>query len=453
MGDWNGRVGAGKVSRLGGVRRECDPGAIPLAPVTDFRDLENARWRGPHIINRGGQSKLTSGGALSGGCVTGLFGGEYHDDEQGYLGWDRSSVIWNSVLYLGSQAIGVSPGIGVPGPYSWNIRRISPFASYPKLFMSTAFFGADNGLARPLRHWYDPEASPPTQVFNGTVLDVATLEDTGQDGDYIAALQGFNGSLYAAVFSSIPAPSVQGVYRISGATFVAEDVPLTPVHYSCEFLVELNAELYSMWRSDGVTTPVPPSTSPGYPIIRKRSGGGSWSTVATFPNSATVTHTVTGVAVYDSLIYLLVTRTDWTAGVQTGARVQLWTFDGASLTLVRTVVTEVATPPTVGTAGLLVFNGLLYYAWRDVGGTAMKLGTLDSVGPVYTDTHKDFTGIADQSDSLETHPRLAEINGSLAVIHGNAVTNVVVSPGTNTAGAWVATATAERAFPLVLDTL
>lgn len=428
----------GKIPRLRGARRECDPGALP---IDRFRDVINGRFVGNELVSRGGQSKRTAS-ALA-GCITGIFAAEYQDATPvGGNNW--SSAVFNNELYLGSFRGGT---FGAP-PYSWSVRKVTNFSANPKMFMHV-----QGGVL----HFYDPLLNPTMQRYEGKVLEVARLtgghnlsdysSTGGSQSDLFSCMLGFGGSLFVGQRGRT-AP-LNGVYRLDGLVLVPDDVPPSePGNASVQFLAELAGSLYAAWGGDGVGAN-PPGLAPGHPIIRKRTGAGSWSTLATFPNSTTVTHSIQDVAVYSGLIRLLVARTDYTGSTRTGGSIQLWTFDGVTLALARTVVTEVATPPTVAAGALRVFNGLLYYGWGPAGATALRLGTFDGV--TYTDTHKDFTGIANQ-DVMKGHPLLREFNGNLCAID-DSFGYLVLSPGVNTAGAWTAIATVESAQTLVLDQL
>ncbi len=61
-----------QISTLGGVRRDCQPGAIP---PNQFRDAINVRFSGGGISERGGQSKLNVNQVLE-GCITGIIPGD-----------------------------------------------------------------------------------------------------------------------------------------------------------------------------------------------------------------------------------------------------------------------------------------------------------------------------------------------------------------------------------------
>lgn len=432
------RVG-GKIPRQRGARRECDPGAIP---PDRFRDVINGRFVGLELASRGGQSKLTA--SPLGGCITGIFSAEYQDaTPAGGNNW--SSAVFNNELYLGSQRGGT---FGAP-PYSWSVRKVTNFSANPKMFMHVQGTG--------VLHFYDPLLNPTMQLYTGEVLEAARLtggpnlsdysSSGGSQNDLISCMLGFSGNLFVGQ-KGLTAP-LNGVYRLDGLVLVPDDVPPSePGNSTVQFLAALAGSLYAAWASNGVGAN-PPGFAPGHPIIRKRTGADSWSTLATFPNSTTVSHSIQDVAVYSGLIWLLVRRTDYTGSTATGGSIQLWTFDGVTLALARTVVTEVATPPTVAAAALWVFNGLLYYGWGPAGATALRLGTFD--GSVYTDTHKNFTGIANQN-VMKSHPLLREFNGSLCAID-DSQGHLVLSPGVNTAGAWTAIATVNSAQPLVLDQL
>jgi hypothetical protein len=67
----NWRLGH-KVRTFGGVRQDCDPGALP--PWL-FRNLINVRFSGGGLTERGGQSKVNGDSQLE-GCVTGIIPGD-----------------------------------------------------------------------------------------------------------------------------------------------------------------------------------------------------------------------------------------------------------------------------------------------------------------------------------------------------------------------------------------
>lgn len=71
MAKENWRLGH-KVRTFGGVRQDCDPGALP--PWL-FRNLINVRFSGGGITERGGQSKINGDDQLE-GCVTGIIPGD-----------------------------------------------------------------------------------------------------------------------------------------------------------------------------------------------------------------------------------------------------------------------------------------------------------------------------------------------------------------------------------------
>lgn len=78
MGKLVHRVGTEAVPKFGGVRRECDPGAIPPHM---FRDLINVRLKdapGAPVVSRGGQTPYASGIE---GCVRGIFAPEYQFED------------------------------------------------------------------------------------------------------------------------------------------------------------------------------------------------------------------------------------------------------------------------------------------------------------------------------------------------------------------------------------
>lgn len=71
MGEENWRLGH-KVRTFGGVRQDCDPGALP---PWMFRNAVNVRFSGGGIGERGGQSKLNPDDQLE-GCGTGIIPGD-----------------------------------------------------------------------------------------------------------------------------------------------------------------------------------------------------------------------------------------------------------------------------------------------------------------------------------------------------------------------------------------
>jgi len=78
VGKFIHRVGTESVPKFGGVRRECDPGAIP---PNMFRDLINGRLSdapGGPVKSRGGQVPYGSGMV---GCVRGIFAPEYQFED------------------------------------------------------------------------------------------------------------------------------------------------------------------------------------------------------------------------------------------------------------------------------------------------------------------------------------------------------------------------------------
>jgi hypothetical protein len=96
-----------------------------------------------------------------------------------------------------------------------------------------------------------------------------------------------------------------------------------------------------------------------------------------------------------------------------------------------------------------VFNGFLYYGWRNTSNGHIVIGRYD--GTTWTDTHKDLTAQASDSGSVPSRisNRIDDLIAHRGVLYGIVFTSAGVSPvtdegeylvysdGTNTSGTWI----------------
>lgn len=432
MGKFVHRVGGSEIPRFGGMRKECDPGALPPEM---FREAINVRYKGKGgpMLSRPGQAKL-NGIPLTGG-IMGIFSGEYQlGGEQVDL--DPNYHCADSEIGLGGLADITKPSLYIVGGNS-DVPGLHYF----------------NELQFPLvRHQaYDPAAAYDSVmaafgdgtlwtcgIIGGTVHLKTSVRGSLPTVMALIPLIGSNvfGSIEkheGLIYFSVGAPSVDGdtrVYQIpfTGGPVVVDD---TPGRKGVPFLKSMGTGqgLYSIHGAYDVFI-----GAGGGKIRRKATSGSGWVELVM---SLSTFQCVGPPAVYKNAL--------WTLGFKNVAGSQ------RTAVVLKIQGTTVTTARDIGGADgsfymfPTVFNNYLYYLYHPAGTSNFFVGRFD--GTTWDDTHKDLggqfgTGII--SGFLTFSPAyawLGVLEGELvAILRGNAGScpySLLTSPGTNTGGAWV----------------
>jgi len=418
MGKFTHRVGGEDIPRFGGVRQECDPGAIP---PNMFRNAVNVRYQGGRLVSRGGQSKFNAS-ALS-GRVQGIFSSEFEFSTDTPVGAWCSDIGVGGGTEIGSQKLyllgGDSKHIGY---YYFSedqqpVLRRQPYSITWKTDRALASFG--DGVM-----WVGgaDETKNYLQRFSrgGAPVTVASVNRVGGDAT-ICDIERYQGVIYFSVGSTTP--SSCKVYRYAGGVIVEDDSPFTiATEHQTPHLRALGADLY-MVRGGSFTA----ATAK----IRRKSAG-VWSTLT--PSISNFTSHGQPV-VYGDALYALGRAGE--AGSPAAIKIV-----GATVTTAHTLAgnSDRFLLPTV-------FNGYLYYLYEDWDpGTLALLGLYVGRfdGTTWDDTHKNLLS---QFPLIQGAPYVAFLgafDGKLRAVltdwtwgpYAECPYTVFSSPGLNTAGTW-----------------
>ncbi len=461
MGKLIHRVGTEAVPKFGGVRRECDPGAIPPHMLRDGINIRLKDAPGAPIVSRGGQTPY---GTPMVGCVRGIFAPEYQFDDLQPCGlctevWESGlGVIEGEQLYeVGLDNLGpdrtstFTPG----GVYNYfsdgqtpkmrlyrNTDLYDP--TNPNVNFNMVTFSDDGVLAYMAGVDWSPAGVALRIVLRSFNRGAVPVEVASIVAPFADAFPCSIAVLGSEVFLTVAKNAGTGslIYRVSGSTFVVDDSPATGI----PLLRKMGSDLYAVYSFDASAA----TTFAGK--IRRRVAG-VWSdlvlpgTVGKFSASA---HPM----VLSGALYC--------PGFGDGA-----VFDPAVLVLkvVGTVVTiadEVATTTSHGHFFQAVFDGKIYYVFLDESDIVF-IGQFD--GATWTNEFKNLGFNA----SVQAPIGLMASGGSLRLlIPDTAPTEckkiLYSSPGLTVSGVWVKEAThhktydgspagASKIIPALLDTL
>lgn len=416
MGKFIHRVGGQDIPRFGGVRQECDPGAIP---PNMFRNAVNVRYQGGRLVSRGGQSKFNTG-ALS-GRVQGIFSSEFEFSTDVPVGAWCSDIGVGGATEIGSEKLyllgGDSKYIGfyyfsedqqpVLRRQPYDIIRTADvaLASFGDGFMWIGGFDETKNYLKS----FSRGGAPTTLASVDRVSGTATFCD----------IERLGGTIFFSVGSGTY--SACRVYRYSGGAIVEDDTPFAlNSERGTPHLRALGSELYMVRGGKATATTTK---------IRRRYAG-AWSTLT--PSIANFTSLGQPV-VYEDAIY---------AFGQEGE-----TGSPAVIKIVGTTVTTVHTLPA-GTSDLFclptVFNGYLYYLYEDWNPGTLTLdglyvGRFD--GTTWDDTHKNLFAQFPLVQGIAFNSFLGVFDGKLRAVlsdalYGDCPFTVFSSPGFNTAAPW-----------------
>ena len=441
MGKLVHRVGTQEVPKFGGVRRECDPGAIPPHM---FRDAINVRLKdapGAPVVSRGGQSTY---GTPMVGCVRGIFSPEYQFDDLQPCG--VCSEVWES-------GVGVIEGEQL---YEVGLANLGPDKA-GTFTPGVVYNYFSDGQTPKMRTYRNPDLYNPLNPninFNMVAFsdDGVTAYMAGVDWDISGnavriVLRSFSRGALPVEVAAIAAPSVDAfpvsiavlagdifltvakasgtgsiIYKVSGTTFVVDDSPATGI----PLLRKMGTDLYAVYSF----LPTAATTFAGK--IRRRLAG-TWSDL-TLPGTLTKFSATAHPTVLSGALYC--------PGFGAGA-----TFNPAvlSIKVVGTTVTisdEVATTTSHGRFLQAVFDGFLYYCFLDES-DVLYIGKYN--GTTWTNTFKTMTGVDKNvigffasGGSLRLLTLDATPAGCRKVIYS--------SPGVTVSGTWVKEATHHKTF-------
>ena len=435
MGKFIHRVGGAEIPRFGGVRRECDPGAIP---PNMFRNAVNVRYQGGRLVSRGGQSKFNTG-ALS-GRVQGIFSSEFE-------------------FSTGAPADGTCSEVGVGGGTDIGSEKLYLVGGDTK-YIGLYYFGEDQTpLLR--RQVYDPARIADTEmasfgdgriwvggydaanvylrVFSRSglptvVASVAQILNTSMFG----SIESYEASLYFSVAALADANT--RVYRYTGSAIVQDDAPGWSHR---PYLRALPPDLYAI-RGGFV--------SGGLAKIRRKSAG-VWADLA----SSLANFAANGQPViYNGALWAL-GKNGVSPSFSGPAAIKI--VVGGTVTTERDLASSAARNHYYALPA--VFNGYLYYLYQQndpstAAPVSLHLGRFD--GTTWSDTHKDLGTQFPQLVNDGNVPMLGFLggfDGKLRVVirdstYSTCNFNVFSSPDLDTAGTWTSHATHHRK---VADTL
>jgi len=435
------RVGTEAVPKFGGVRRECDPGAIP---PYQFRDAINVRLKdapGAPVVSRGGQSAY---GSPMVGCVRGIFAPEYQFDDLQPCG--VCSEVWESGLGVieGEQLYEV--GLANLGPDK--AASFTPGAVYN-------YFS--DGQSPKMRTYRNPDLYDPTNPnvnFNMVTFsdDGVTAYMAGVDwnvaGEAVRiVLRSFTRGALPVEVAAITAPSTDAfpcsiavlgsdvfvtvakndgtgslIYKVSGSTFVVDDSPASGI----PLLRKMGSDLYAVYSLDASTT----TTFAGK--IRRRVAG-TWSDL-TLPGTVTLFSATAHPTVYSGALYC---PGAGAAAVFSPARLMLKVVG-------TTVTIELEESPTTTHLSTFqaVFDGNLYYVFLDES-DVLSIGKFD--GAAWDNFFKVLSGVDINVIGF------AAFGGSLRLLTLDATPAECLkvlysSPGTAVSGTWVKEETHHKTF-------
>jgi hypothetical protein len=414
------RVGGEDIPKFGGVRRECDAGAVP---PNMFRDLVNARLRdapGAPVVSRGGQSKY---GGQAPGCVRGIFSPEYDFSTLQPCGgcpevWesDASEVTLPSMYLSDDTAISqnTSPSLSYFNPnQDPKLRSIIPC---PWDSATVAIYSADGitGYVLARTNGISPAIDAVLYSFKRGLdpIEVARLVGGGNAIAFAVggALMFLGTDLYVALDAPTPANDVL-VYKLVGSTLVLDDtVGIGAPWNSGGGLVVLGSDLYFGASSIAGTT-----------NIRRRSAG-VWSDVSPPASHSILFHS--RLIPYSGAFYFTGMRF-FPSGTQ-----YIYKVVGTTHTFERTA----AGSDVYG--AMAAFNGFLWYVFFSSG--VMYLGRFD--GAVWNDTYHNLSADYPLNDFDAGVLDMIVFDGSLRLLvrsdttditHGQCRFNILSSQGTD----------------------
>ena len=415
MGKFTHRVGGEDIPRFGGVRQECDPGAIP---PNMFRNAVNVRYKGGRLVSRGGQSKFNAS-ALS-GRVQGIFSSEFEFSTNVPVGGCPDIGVGGGTE-IGSQKLyllgGDSKYIGYYyfSEDQYPLLRRQPYDITRKVDTALASFGDGvmwvGGFDENLNYLqrFARGGAPTTMATVARVAGTATFCD----------IERYQGVIYFSVGSNTYSDC--RVYRYAGGVIVEDDSPFAAVsERGTPHLRALGADLYMIRGGKFTATTTK---------IRRKSAG-VWATLT--PSIANFT-CFGQPAVYGDALYAF--GEEGEAGAATALKIV-----GATVTTARALANPSDTfrLPTV-------FNGYLYYLYEDWNPGTLTLdglyvGRFD--GTTWDDTHKNLFAQFPLLQRPGFWSYLGVFDGKLRAvllygdIYGGCPYTVFSSPGLNVAGTW-----------------
>jgi hypothetical protein len=442
MGKFVHRVGSADLPRFGGVRRECDPGAIPAHM---FRDGINLRYERNMLVPRGGQKKLNAS-ALSGG-IMGIFCGEFQ-----FVSAD-DPVAFDTLCGEAGTGLGGASDIGIPELYLLTGNSNEP----------GFYYFSEEQFPRVRRQPYDTAADLDTVAacFDDGVVWVLGLDGAGSNflvkvftqggtpmqitsasriGNCLpASVERFKGFTYFGVGSqSVDADS--RIYRYAGLGVLTEVD--TPGRMGAPYLRTLGDFLYSVHGGYDVFI------GAGGGKMRRMTAAGVWSDLTM---SDTTFQAVGAPVEYNGKLY--------TVGFKNAAASQR---RAAACSIVGTTVTTERDLggadgsfygfPCIGQAldgNVGVLQDFLYYLYHPAGTSNFFLGRFD--GTTWNDTYYDIGaqfGTSEISGFLTT----AGANMDMRFFDGKLRLVMRKSTGTCAYGLFSSGLNAAGAFVLVQET-
>lgn len=422
------RAGIDGVNEFRGMNREKDPASIS---ADQFYTLQNARWKGGAIVERGGQSTLL-GSALSPALVTGIYDSSIGGSLVG--GTSGGGGGGGPIGTGGGGGGGGTPGTGDGPKVYWN-------------------FG---GVGTSYVLFHDDEKSGGTYSNNVFEIDTSIAQATDGGGACIAATQWIGRLWWLTVSTANDRWALYYQNPVYGTNFT-QPIRVTPLISpgvdmvaSLAYMTSWRGKLYfTLTMTAGSDNPITyefdgttlkqfdnsgfTAAATGQPIgyndklfvvhstannvIRYISIAGTGAN-ATMPGAAFST-----VGGFDSAVEYKGTL--YVGGVQTGSTSIILSTTTTTFAAARDLQ---ATVSATSAPRLFVFNGYLYYLWSTAGPVRYRLGRFD--GTTWTDTHKDFgAGVTDcPNGRFFTH------KGNLCMLSnsGGAVTPAWKSAGTDT---------------------
>lgn len=501
MGKFVHRVGGEDIPKFGGIRRECDPGAIPPSM---FRDLVNARLidaPGSPVKSRGGQIKHLP--AML-GQIKGIFCPEFDFNTAqpcncpglvatGDIPPGQQAVLVGGPRYIFTllQPAGTSQSVQCVGearPTSLNYFRSdrrSPVrveVFYPEndttfvaqTFRDAAIISKDGvtaytvGSVQPPYQDHDThiasgsgDTTPPTKIlvrsfvrgqFPKTIASYnLTPPGLSTGGEYAGEIGFYGTDIYVSTAPSETlirtaggaSDAIAKIYKVSGTTLVLDD---SPGGRGCPLLMELGADLYAVWGfiaggqlSPRLGTLNGNNNAAGKEKIRRKTGG-VWGNLAV-PFTEFSAHDL---ASFSGAIYAFGQKYDLTGG---NPDLNI----GKTLKIVGAVVT------VEHAAGWrlcpVAFDGFLYYLyqaviWDAVNGYKQTMYVGRFNGAAWTDTYKNLSALFPRQAGEPFGPVwMGNIGGNLNVfaqstpaapVSGACVVAGYSTKGTDVAGTWKA---------------
>jgi hypothetical protein len=429
------RPGLGNFPSMSGMNRNADPGALRS---NQFHHLQNIRVVGDELVSRGGQTKITTAGALN-GAIFAIF-----DDQNGEVtsnDWLLFTGQGTPRLYKHELSTGTTTLLAA-GDLGGNA---GPFPLYSTLHASQWYFGFTSIGGDTVARIYTLTAS---DIESGSVpTQVAQLSTGGTSYMSGALVSGPSSKLWWGVLGNAGGTKTAYVYSWDGASLALEDsvsVAGVTAGSPSVLIPDHDGNLLSFT-----------SRGTGGPTVRFRTSGGSWSTksLPVITNAELTSLIANDAAVFNGATYISCIFED-SATLAFRSVVLKW--NGTALSVAYTPsATLGGTLVSLAIRSLYPFNSFLYYTFEEENGVGNKAALIGRTadGTAWTDNHKDMEAQVSTISAIGTlYATSDNLYCAVDGAFGGAFTQrVYQSPGTSTTGTWTAVATSlDSLFSVIL---